>query len=206
VSGYLPLTSPETGEDVAKRANDLRPRYRSPRLWLAAAALGVTLSACSDSGGIQTTVPRSGDASTSSPATSPPATSAEVERLVTQRYLDFQRVVAESGAASNADDPRLAEYATGAVLESLRSKLAVRQQAGTRLYGSPVPHVKSVKVSGDKATVLDCLDNSATGLVDRSGKKLSVGREQQETTATLVRAGGSWKVSEITTIAGGGSC
>lgn len=192
---------------MAKRANDLGPRYRSPGRWIAAAALGVTLSACSDSGSIQRTLPRSGEASTtSSPSTSAPATPAEVERLVTQRYLGFQRVVAESGAASNADDPRLPEYATGAVLESLRSKLAVRQQAGTRLCGSPVPHVKSVKVSGDKATVLDCLDNSATGLVDRSGKKLSVGRERQETTATLVRQDGNWKVSEITTIAGGGSC
>jgi len=193
---------------MAKRAKHHRPRYRLARVWFAAAALGVTLSACSDSGGIQTTVPRPGDAGTSSPSPSALATSPEVERLVTQRYLDFQRIVAESGAASNADDPRLAEYATGAVLVSLRGKLAVRQQAGTRLYGSPVPHVKSVSVavSDDKATVLDCLDNSATGLVDSSGTKLSVGRERQETTATLVPAEGSWKVSEITTIAGGGSC
>lgn len=191
---------------MAKRENDHRPRYRSARVWFAAATLGVTLSACSDGGGIRTTVPRSGEASTSSPSPSAPATSTEIERLVTQRYLDFQRVVAASGAESNADDPRLAEYATGAVLESLRGKLAVRQQAGTRLYGSPVPHVKSVKVTGDKAAVLDCLDNSTTGLVDRSGKKLSVGRERQETTATLVRTDDIWKVSDITTIAGGGSC
>lgn len=192
---------------MPKRANDQRPRYRSARVWVAAAALGVTLSACSDGGGIQTTLPRSGQAATaSSPSPSVHTTPAAVEPLVTQRYLDFQRVVAQSGATSNADDPRLAEYATGAVLEGLRGKLAVRQQAGTRLYGSPVPHVKSVKVTGDKATVLDCLDNSATGLVDRSGKKLSVGRERQETRATLVREGDVWKVSEITTISGGGSC
>ncbi len=192
---------------MAKRAKHLPLRYPPARVWFIAAALGVTLSACSDGGGIQTTLPGTGDASTSSPSPSALATSAaEVERLVTQRYLDFQRVVAASGAVSNADDPRLAEYATGVVLNGLRGKLAVRRQAGTRLYGRPVPHVKSVSVSGDKATVLDCLDNSATGLMDRSGKKLSIGRERQETTATLVQADNTWKVSEITTIAGGGSC
>lgn len=69
-----------------------------------------------------------------------------------------------------------------------------------------MPHVQSVSVAGDRATVRDCLDNSATGLVDRSGKKLSVGRARQETTATLIREQGTWKVSEIETVAGGGSC
>lgn len=191
---------------MAKRANDLRCRSRSFAAGAAAALVAVTLSACSDSGGITTTVPRSGPVSSPTPATSALATVADDEQLVTQRYLDFQRVVAESGATSDANDPRLAEYATGAVLESLRGKLAVRKQAGTRLYGSPVPHVQSVTVSGDRATVQDCLDNSATGLVDRAGTKLSVGREGQQTTATLVREGGRWKVSEITTVAGGGSC
>jgi hypothetical protein len=113
---------------------------------------------------------------------------------------------AETGATSDAADPRLAEYTTGAVLENLRAKLAVRQQSGTRLYGAPVPHVQSVSLSGNLATVKDCLDNSGTGLMDGSGNKLSVGRDRQETTATLVLEEGVWKVSEITTIAGGGSC
>ena len=152
---------------MANRANNLSLRHRSALLWAAAAVFGVTLSACSNSGGIQTTLPRLGEAKTSSPSPSPTVKSANVDRLVIQRYLTFQRVVAESGAASNADDARLAEYATGAVLVSLRGKLAVRHQAGTKLYGSPLPHVQSVKLSGGRATVLDCLDNSATGLENR---------------------------------------
>ena len=193
---------------MAKRANDLSPRFRSPRVWLAAVSLGVTLSACSHDAGIQTIPLQTHEASPASPSPSlsQPSTSAVVGRVVTQRYLGFQRVVAESGATSNADDPRLAEYAAGDVLKGLLGKLAVRRQAGTHLYGRPVPHVKSVTVSGDRAMVMDCLDNSATGLVDRSGKKLSVGRDRQETTATLIRANDTWKVSAVTTIAGGGSC
>ena len=193
---------------MAKRANDLSPRFRPPRVWLAAVSLGVTLSACSHDAGIQTAPLQSHEAppASRSPSLSKPPTSTEAERLVTQRYVDFQRVAAEAGATSNADDHRLVDYATGAVLKGLRGKLAVRRQAGTRLYGRPVPHVKSVTVLGDRAMVMDCLDNSATGLVDRAGKKLSVGRDRQETTATLIWVNDTWKVSAITTVAGGGSC
>jgi hypothetical protein len=194
---------------MAKRAKDLDARCRAARGLLVALIAGTALSACSDDGGIRTAVPRSAGSMTASasPSVVPDETTPEdVERLVTQRYLDFQRIVAETGASSDAEDPRLAEYATGAVLENLRGKLGVRQQAGTRLYGTPVPHVQSVSVAGDRATVRDCLDNSATGLMDSAGNKLSVGRDRQETTATLVLAEGAWKVSDITTVAGGGSC
>jgi hypothetical protein len=192
---------------MAKRANHPHPGYRAARASIAALGLGVVLSGCSDDPGIRTAVPTTGD----SPATSATASPAEadeaaVERLVTERYLEFQQVVAESGAASDPDDPRLVEYATGAVLDNLLGKLAVRKQAGTRLYGAPVPDVQSVTVTGDDATVKDCLDNSSTGLEDAAGNKLSVGRDRQETTATLMLVDGTWKVSEIATVAGGGSC
>ncbi len=194
---------------MPKRPSDPRPGCRSASALLAAVAVGTSLVACSDARGIETTAPRATSSPTTAatPTPSPVSTpDVAVERLVAQRYVDFQRVVAESGATSDADDPRLAEYATGAVLENLRGKLAVREQSGTRLYGAPVPHIKAVSVVQDRATVQDCLDNSATGLMDKAGNKLSVGRDRQETTATLVRAGDTWRVSEITTIAGGGSC
>ena len=194
---------------MPKRPSDPRPGCRSAFALLAAVAVGASLVACSDARGIETTAPRATSSPTTvtTPTPSPVSTpDVAVERLVAQRYVDFQRVVAESGATSDADDPRLAEYATGAVLENLRGKLAVREQSGTRLYGAPVPHVRAVTVSGQRATVHDCLDNSATGLMAKAGNQLSVGRDRQETTATLVRAGDTWRVSEITTIAGGGSC
>ena len=194
---------------MPKRSSAPRPGCRSASTLMAALAAGAALSGCSDARGIATTAPRSASSPTGL-ATAPPdpeaRSDADLERLVTQRYVDFQRIVAESGATSDAADPRLAEYATGAVLDNVLGKLAVRQQAGTRLYGAPVPHVRAVSVSGDRATIQDCLDNSATGLVDKAGNKVSVGRDRQATTATLVRTGDTWRVSEITTVAGGGSC
>jgi hypothetical protein len=194
---------------MPKRARDPERGCRAACRHVAAAALALTLAACADANGIETSPPRADVSSPTSatPSQSPlPTTDAAAEKLVSERYVEFQQVVAETGATSDADDPRLAEYATGAVLESLRAKLAVRQQSGTRLYGAPVPHVQSVSLSGERATVKDCLDNSGTGLMDGDGNKLSVGRDRQETTATLVVEEGVWKVSEITTIAGGGSC
>jgi hypothetical protein len=192
---------------MAKRALEYDRQWRAAHAPIL--ALLLVLSACSDANGIQTSLPRTSDSPTVPASVNPTASATEqaaIERLVRQRYLDFQRVVAEIGATSNADDLRLADYATGAVLENLRGKLAVRRQEGVRLYGAPVPHVQSVSVSANRATVRDCLDNSETGLVDAAGKKLSVGRARQETTATLVHEDGTWKVSEITTVAGGGSC
>lgn len=194
---------------MENRAYDTHRRWRATRTSIIVGLIGLSLAACSDANGIQTRPPGPSDSpATLAAATPTPSASTQpgVERLVRQRYVDFQRVVAEAGAASDADDPRLAEYATGAVLENLRGKLAVRRQSGVRLYGMPVPRVQSVSVAGDRATVRDCLDNSGTGLMDRSGKKLSVGRDRQATTATLVREDGTWKVSEIATVAGGGSC
>ena len=196
---------------MPKRPSNPQSGCRSASALLAAVAVGAALVGCSAARGIETTEPRptSSPPSVPTPAPTPQAVGTAdpaIERVITQRYIGFHRVVAESGATSDADDPRLAEYATGAVLDNLRGKLAVRQQSGTRLYGAPVPHVQSVSVSQDGATVQDCLDNSATGLMDKAGNKLSVGRDRQQTTATLVRVGDTWRVSEITTVAGGGSC
>ena len=194
---------------MAKRVHDQQRRWRAARAPIIATLLGLSLAACSEANGIQTSPPGTSLSPTAPAASSPSpraSSTAAIERLVGQRYVEFQRVVAEAGAASDTEDPRLAQYATGAVLENLRGKLSVRRQSGTRLYGAPVPNVQSVSVSGDRATVRDCLDNSGTGLMDAAGNKLSVGRDRQETTATLVLVDGAFKVSEISTIAGGGSC
>lgn len=178
---------------------------------LLGAATALVLCACSGSGHrIDTVVPRGNDspapAPTASTVKTPRTVVAPADAVVTARYLEFNKVVNESGATSNADDPRLPAFATGAVLKTLRAKLAVRRQAGSHLYGSAVPHVQNVDVSGTSAIVRDCLDNSQTGLMDKAGRKLSVGRARQATMATLVRESGVWKVGAISTIAGGGTC
>ena len=110
------------------------------------------------------------------------------------------------GAASDPDDPRLADYATGGVLANLRGTFALRRGEGRRLYGQAIPHVSALTITGGKARVEDCLDNSATGLVEANGTKLNVGRAEQQITATLVQEAGVWKIADVTTVEGGGDC
>ena len=140
----------------------------------------------------------------SSPSPADDVAATEVQ--VRERYERYHEVVAEVGAVSDPDDPRLADYATGGVLANLRGAFALRRAEGRRLYGQAVPHVFAVTITDGKATVQDCLDNSAIGLEDIAGKKLDVGRSEQQTTATLMQEAGVWKVAELTTVEGGGDC
>ena len=171
-------------------------------------------AACSNDPGVRVEAPTPDESSsTNRSSTGPKPTSsatadsaAAIEAEVQERYKQYRVVVAEAGAASDPDDPRLADYATGGVLANLRGTFAQRRAEGRRLYGQAVSHVSAVSVTVEKARVEDCLDNSATGLMDAAGTKLNVGRAEQLITVTLVEEGGVWKVTEVTTIEGGGSC
>ena len=123
-----------------------------------------------------------------------------------QRYEQYHAVVAQVGAASDPDDARLEDYDTGPVLANLRGTFTLRRAEGRRLYGQAVPHVSAVTITDGEATVQDCLDNSATGLMDAAGTKVNVGRDRQQTTAKLIQENGVWKVAELTTVEGGGDC
>jgi len=176
---------------------------------------GMLLGACSNEPGIRAETPTAtepsaaigsstGSASTLSP--NPTNDAAAIQAQVQERYKQYRVVVAEAGAASDPDDPRLADYATGGVLANLRGTFALRRTEGRRLYGQAVPHVSAVSVTDNRATVEDCLDNSATGLMDAAGTKLNVGRAKQLIIVSLVQEGGVWKVAELTTVEGGGGC
>ncbi len=178
-------------------------------------ATALLLTGCSGDTGVQAETPK--PSATTSPAgaspvptststASPVDTLAAVKAVVQKRYEEYYVVVAEAGATSNPDDPRLAQYSTDGVLANLRGKFAVRRTEGRHVYGRSVPHVSAITLTGATAKVQDCLDNSATGLMDKSGRKLNVGRAQQQTIATLVVENGIWKVAELATVAGGGSC
>ena len=177
--------------------------------------VGTFLAACSSDPGLAAKAPAHNESRSVNPSfTGPPSMSspspvddvAATEVQVQERYERYHEVVAEVGAVSDPDDPRLADYATGGVLANLRGTLALRRADGRRLYGRAAPHVSAVTITGDQATVQDCLDNSATGLMDAAGTRLNVGRAQQQTTATLTHEAGVWKVSELTTVEGGGGC
>ena len=176
--------------------------------------VGTFSAACSNNSGVRVEVPTPDESSSTirssaGPTLTSSATAdyaAAIEAEVQERYKQYRVVVAEAGAASDPDDPRLEDYATGGVLANLRGTFAQRQAEGRRLYGQAVPHVSAISVTDGKAVVEDCLDNSATGVMDATGAKLSVGRAEQLITVTLIQEGGVWKVAEATTVQGGGDC
>ena len=200
--GHRQYSTPRTG------------RY-STATFVPLVVVGTFLAACSGDSGLAVETPAHRENPSASPSfTGPPSMSlpspvddvAATKVQVQERYERYHEVVAEVGAVSDPDDPRLADYATGGVLANLRGTLALRRADGRRLYGRAAPHVSAVTITGDQATVQDCLDNSATGLMDPAGTRLNVGRAQQQTTATLTQEAGVWKVSELTTVEGGGGC
>ena len=157
--------------------------------------LGILLAGCSDEPEVRVEAPTRDESPSTIPTTigsaptstsSPPDDVAATKAEIQERYERYHEVVAEVGAASDPDDPRLADYATGGVLANLRGTFALRRAEGRRLYGQAVPHVSAVSVTDNRATVQDCLDNSATGLMDAAGTKLNVGRAKQLITVSLV--------------------
>ena len=151
-----------------------RPRSTTPRTgrystaaFVPLVAVCTFLAACSGDPGLAVETPTRNESLSASPSfTGPPSTSsptsaddlAATEVQVQQRYERYHEVVAEVGAVSDPDDPRLADYATGGVLTNLRGAFALRRAEGRRLYGQAVPHVSAVTITGDQATVHDCLD------------------------------------------------
>jgi predicted small lipoprotein YifL len=137
-------------------------------------------------------------ASASVPAARPPTAR---DRVVTA-YMGYWRA---SGQAVDAGRPGparaiLARYVTADSLPSMISVLRADWHQHAVSYGSPVPHIRSVVIRAGTATVHDCVDLSHAGLRDaRTGRVFphSFGSARANFSASLVRHGGHWLVSNI---------
>lgn len=91
----------------------------------------------------------------------------------------------------------LASHATAASIQSLITGFKTDWARGEVQYGAPVPHILSVRITGDHAAVHDCADFSHAGVQNaRSGQVVgSLGSSRVNMISTLVRAHGRWLVS-----------
>ena len=113
-------------------------------------------------------------------------------------------MLAADNKVPDPKDPDIATYTTGKPRKYIEGMFVTRQHFKQRTYGKPVPHIKSVTAKSGKATVVDCVDTSKFGLLDKGGNKLTVGLPRVPITATLVEApSGAWMVAETTTVEGG---
>ena len=139
--------------------------------------------------------PEETGATTTSAAPPPPP---DENAAVTDAYLRFWDAILAATAASDADHPGLAATAVGAALDEGRSIVQHDQAVPAHRSGSVGHTIGSVTVTGDSATVVDCVDMSGWAIIDdATGENLTAGAlGSRSGTYTLTRQpDGSWKVS-----------
>lgn len=133
------------------------------------------------------------------PAASPgPGRTPTVSDQVVTAYTGYWQALGQALDARNATQARaiLASFATPALIPSLVSGLETDWARGEIQYGAPVPHILSVQVTGDRATVHDCADFSHAGVQTTTGQVVgSLGDPRVNMISVLVLSGGRWLLS-----------
>ncbi len=161
--------------------------------WLAGLALAV--AGC---GGQASVVLPHKSAAPAVPAavTDPPQT---VRQQVIAAYTGYWQALGQALDTQNARRARaiLARYLPGASIPSLISSFEADWAQGEIQYGSPVPHILSVQITGGHAAVHDCVDLSNAGVEDVGTGQVvgSLGNPHVNLISTLVRTHGRWLVS-----------
>ena len=170
-------------------------RYAGPAClaWLAGSVLAV--AGC----GGQTSValpPKTAAPAAPAAVTRPPQT---VRQQVIAAYTGYWQALGQALDTQNAGRARaiLAQYVPRASIPSLISSFESDWARGEIQYGSPVPHILSVQITGGHAAVHDCADFSSAGVQDaRTGQLVgSLGDPHVNMISTLERTHGSWLIS-----------
>ena len=118
---------------------------------------------------------------------------------VVAAYNGYWQALGQALDAQNAANARsiLAPYAGSALIPSLISGFQSDWARGEIQYGSPVPHILSVQITGGRANVHDCADFSNAGVRSASTGQVigSLGNSRVNMISTLVLSDGRWLVS-----------
>ncbi len=119
---------------------------------------------------------------------------------VVAAYTGYWQALGQALDSQNAVNARtiLAPYAASAMIPSLISGFETDWSRGEVQYGSPVPHILSVRITGDRANVHDCADFSNAGVQSASTGQVigGLGDSRVNMISTLVFTGGRWLVSD----------
>ncbi len=121
------------------------------------------------------------------------------QQQVIAAYSGYWQAVGQALDTQNAAKAGeiLASHATAASIPLLIRGFETDWARGEVQYGAPVPHILSVRVSGNHAAVHDCADFSRAGVQNaRTGQVVgSLGSSRVNMISTLVRSHGRWLVS-----------
>lgn len=128
--------------------------------------------------------------------TAPPQTAAQQVVAAYNGYWQALGQALDTQSAAKAG-VILASHATAASVSSLIRGFETDWTRGEVQYGAPVPHILSVRITGDHAAVHDCGDFSHAGVQNaRTGQVVgSLGSSRVNMISTLVRTHGRWLVS-----------
>ncbi|HTS99055.1 MAG TPA: hypothetical protein VMI33_20805 [Streptosporangiaceae bacterium] len=162
-----------------------------------AAALTLAVAGCA--GPAAVALPHKAAARASPAASLAAGVAPSVQDQVVAAYTGYWQAL---GQALDTRDPAsaravLARYAAPATISSLISGFETDWARGEIQYGSPVPHILSVRVTGSRAAVHDCADFSNAGVQSASTGQVigGLGSPRVNMISTLVLTGGRWLVS-----------
>ena len=122
-----------------------------------------------------------------------------VRQQVIAAYTGYWQALGQALDTRNVARARaiLAQYVPGSGIGSLISSFEADWAQGEIQYGSPVPHIMSVQVTGGHAAVHDCADFSNAGVQDATTGQVvgSLGSPHVNLISTLVLTHGRWLVS-----------
>ena len=128
--------------------------------------------------------------------TAPPQTP---QQQVVAAYSGYWQALGQALDTQNAAKAGviLESHATAASISSLIRGFETDWARGEVQYGAPVPHILTVRITGNHAAVHDCADFSRTGVQNaRTGQVVgSLGSSRVNMISTLVRTHGRWLVS-----------
>jgi hypothetical protein len=157
------------------------------------------------------------DETTPAPTTSParvqppgdPSDNSQATReyeSVRLAYREFVDVLGRAASLPRATrKERLSKYMVDPQLSKVLDAIQTNEANDITTYGSSMPHIKSVRINGDEATVDDCQDGSKAGLIEVStSKKINRGLKEENIKTDLMKSvDGRWRVSNSTTIGEG---
>jgi hypothetical protein len=162
--------------------------------WLAGSVLAVT--GCGGQASVVLPQKAAPQAGVPVAAPDPPLT---VRQQVIAAYTGYWQALGQALDTQNAGRARaiLAQYVPAASIPSLISSFEDDWAQGEIQYGSPVPHILSVRITGGHAAVHDCADFSNAGVQDAGTGQVvgGLGNPHVNLISTLLLTHGKWLVT-----------
>ncbi|MGH8994447.1 MAG: hypothetical protein ACRDYB_00155 [Acidimicrobiales bacterium] len=163
------------------------------------AVVGCSLALCACDSAPAAAPPTTRDKPTAS-TSAPVATTNSVPAAVLQGYRASWAAFEQALSTADASDRELAATMVDPQLTGVKANLAADQLQGIVGRGATTLHPKITALSGTTATVVDCAYSSSELVYAKTGQPVPpvTPPENDGIQATLVLAGGSWKVSKQT--------